>query len=106
MEDGSGMSGRRRRRNAAASIHGHISASHEQVLRRHLLTINEKNKNTREANEQGRPQANDVTSNQNWSQSMSVTMVVCFVVLLAALVVSSVYLVVYRRSKNTQPSNC
>ena len=101
MEEGSGMSGRRRRRSVATSVQGHVSASHEQVLRRHLLTVNEANRNTREDNEQGRPQVEDVASG-----SLSVTVLVCLVVLLAAAVASSVYLVVSRRSKSTQPSNC
>ena len=39
VEQGSGFMGRRKRRSMVAAVPGHVGASHEQVLLRHLLAF-------------------------------------------------------------------
>lgn len=99
MEEGNSFAGRRRRRHAAPSVHGRVSANHEQVLMRHLLTINE----DKRADEVGE---SDAVSNQNWSHGLSTATVIAMLMIVAAMVAVSVVLLVYRRSKTAHPSNC
>lgn len=101
VEQGSaGSMGRRKRRSMTTKVSGHVSASHEQVLTRHLLAFKDGNKHSKESDELEDSQLQD--SLNMWSRCVSILTVLAAMVVVALLILS-VVLWFRRRQESSLP---
>ena len=102
VEQGSSSMGRRKRRSMAATVRsGHVTASHEQVLTRHLLAFKDGSKHLKESDELKGSQLDSEAFNL-WSQSVSIFTVLAAMVVIA-LVMLSVILWFRHRQQSSHP---
>ena len=93
--------GRRKRRSIAATVSGHVGASHVQVLTRHLLAFKDGSKHLKESDELEGSQLDSEALNL-WSQSVSILTILAAVVVIS-LVMLSVILWFRRRQQSSHP---